>query len=240
MSLQLRDGYFRRHWLVQVLIFLQTVCTERKNAPVLTTAQRQQVEGLQTRCVELLKAIPPGGARFAAAVLLMLKREEHWIRWKANGCAPFDKAAATAREEGEAQAVAGTKRKAVGAGGPVRKMQLGNSALTRLWNMGSNSLEAIAKRQQESSQIPSLEAYLKPVAEQMDPEAGSEEEYKLKNDKASCWKALRLMAKKDVGLLSKVSSQNNGSLENAVSSFFEQLKSGSAATDEAAESQAIA
>ena len=44
------------------------------------------------------------------------------------------------------------------------------------------------------------------VMEQLDPEAGIEEEYKLTNDKAYCWKALRLMAKKDVSLLSKVSS----------------------------------
>ena len=42
------------------------------------------------------------------------------------------------------------------------------------------------------------------VMEQLDPEAGIEEEYKLTNDKAYCWKALRLMAKKDVSLLSKV------------------------------------
>ena len=48
------------------------------------------------------------------------------------------------------------------------------------------------------------------------------------------------MAKKDVGLLSKVSSQNNGSLENAVSCFFEQLKSGSAATEDPVESQSLA
>ena len=54
----------------------------------------------------------------------------------------------------------------------------------------------------------------------MDPEAGIEEEYKVKNDKAYQWKALRLMAKKDVALLSKVSAPN-GSLEAAVSFMFE-------------------
>ena len=45
----------------------------------------------------------------------------------------------------------------------------------------------------------------------MDPAAGIEEEYKLKNDKAYCWKALRLMAKKDVSLLSKVPSRGASS-----------------------------
>ena len=54
----------------------------------------------------------------------------------------------------------------------------------------------------------------------MDPEAGIEEEYKVKNDKAYQWKALRLMAKKDVSLLSKVSAPSGG-LEAAVKHLFE-------------------
>lgn len=82
MTLQLRDGYFRRHVLVQILIFLQAVSTERKNSVPLSAAQRQTVDSLHERCIELLKAVPPGGARFASAVITMLEREEHWIKWK--------------------------------------------------------------------------------------------------------------------------------------------------------------
>ena len=76
---------------------------------------------------------------------MMLEREEHWIKWKANGCQAFDKAAAVAREEGQ---VSRKRKSGPGAGG-VKKIQLGNSALTRLWNMGGNDLEAIAQKQQE-------------------------------------------------------------------------------------------
>ena len=234
MTLQLRDGYFRRHVLVQVLIFLQNVTTERKGVPALTAAQRQQVDGLHARCFELLKAIPPGGARFAAAVGTMLEREEHWIKWKVNGCVPFDKAAAIAREEG-GQGAAGTRKRKAGAGA-AKKTMLGNAALTKLWNMGGNDLKDIAGKQAEV--VPALADYLKPVQEQMDPEAGIEEEYKVKNDKAWSWKALRLMSKQDVGLLSKVSAPNGG-MESAVKHFFEQQEgeagSSGAAKDEAAD-----
>jgi THO complex subunit 1 len=226
MTLQLRDGYFRRHVLVQILIFLQTVVTERKGMPTLSASQRQQVDGLHTRCFELLRAIPPGGVRFASAVATMLEREEHWIRWKANGCVPFDKAAAAIREEsGGGASAAGVprKRKAAAGGGAVKKMFLGNAALTKLWNMGGNALEDIAQKQSEV--VPGLSDYLAPVAEQMDPEAGIEEEYKVKNDKAFQWKALRLMAKKDVALLSKVSAPNGG-LEAAVKHYFDQQGDG--------------
>ena len=60
-----------------------------------------------------------------------------------------------------------------------------------------------------------------------------EEEYKLKNDKAYCWKALRLMAKKDVSLLSKVSAPG-GSLESAVKSYDDKLKGAKEAPEEMA------
>ena len=218
ITLQLRDGYFRRHVLVQILIFLQTVTTERKGQPVLAASQRQQVDALHTRCIDLLRAIPPGGQKFADSVLAMLEREEHWIKWKANGCQAFDKAEALCTV-GE-----GRKRKAPAGLGAVKRMQLGNAALTKLWNSGSNDLEDIAQRQQDM--MPSLVDYLRPVYEQANPDEGIEEQYKVKNDKAFCWKAFRLISKHNVGLLSKV-SQQGGSLETAAKHLFEvELKEG--------------
>ena len=53
----------------------------------------------------------------------------------------------------------------------------------------------------------------------------------MKNDKAFCWKAFRLIAKKNVGLLSKVSAQG-GSLEAAAKHLFESGE-GAASKDEA-------
>ena len=47
--------------------------------------------------------------------------------------------------------------------------------------------------------------------------------YKMCNDKAYTWKALRLMAKKDVALLGQV-SQPGGSLEKAVTWMHEKMK----------------
>lgn len=60
------------------------------------------------------------------------------------GCNAFDKAAALSR-------AAGQKRRAGAVGGRAKvtkRMQLGNSELTRLWNMGGNSLEAISSTKQ--------------------------------------------------------------------------------------------
>ena len=66
-----------------------------------------------------------------------------------------------------------------------KRMQLGNASLTRLWNQGGNSLEAIAQKQQ--SAIPGLQEYLKPIHEQMDPAAGIEEQYACTQEKATLY-----------------------------------------------------
>lgn len=237
INLQLRDGYFRRHVLVQMLIFLQTISTERKGGVTLSYTQRQQVESMHARCISLLRAIPPAGARFADAVVAMLEREEHWIEWKRSNCPPFDKATlerAVAEPSG-AGGAAPKRRAAAAAGSAAKRVSVGSKELTKLWNMGSNDLESIAKRHAESH--PALGEYLKPVLVQMDPDEGIEEEYRLKNDKTFCWKALRLISKQDVSLLSKVNAQG-GSLETAVKAYFDGLEG--AANGEAKEEAPVA
>jgi len=216
IHLQLRDAYFRRHVLVQLQIFIQTIGTERKGAPTLSPEQLLQVEALQTRCTELMRGVAPNGSSFATAVAGVLEREQHWIGWKKAGCQSFDKAAATLKATGKKRSAA------AGGGRPTKRLSLGNQELSRLWNLGGNSLQALASSDSKR-RVPSLAEYLKPVEEQMDPAAGIEEEYKLKNDKVYTWKALRLMAKKDVSLLAKVAPPN-GSIEVAVATLLEKAK----------------
>lgn len=228
INLQLRDVYFRRHVLVQALIFLQSAGGEHKGVQPLTKTQRDKLEAMEKRAAELLAATPPNGALFAATVQAMLQRERHWTEWKKGGCVAFDKAAA---ELGGA--AAGAKRKAGPGGGRSKKMQLGNSELSKLWNLSGNDLESIvAAAAGSKTAAPSLAEFMAPLMEQLDPDAGIEEEYKLKNDKAYCWKALRLMAKKDVSLLSKVSAPG-GSIEAAARAMDDKLKGAKEAPEQA-------
>mmetsp|Transcript_14181 Transcript_14181/g.41591 ORF Transcript_14181/g.41591 Transcript_14181/m.41591 type:complete len:154 (+) Transcript_14181:156-617(+) len=78
LQLQLRDAYFRRHVLVQLLIFVQTISTDqlqRKGAPALAPRQREAAEKLRARASELLAGIAPNGPLFAAALERLLVRE---------------------------------------------------------------------------------------------------------------------------------------------------------------------
>ena len=80
-------------------------------------------------------------------------------------CTAACTAACTLHDVQAAVELSGQKRKpGVPGGGRSKRMQLGNSQLTKLWNMGSNSLEDIAANAAKNG-VPSLADYLKPVRE---------------------------------------------------------------------------
>ena len=62
INLQLRDVYFRRHVLVQILMFLQTAAAQDK----LLAAQHTRIEEMEARANDLLAATAPNGAPLAA------------------------------------------------------------------------------------------------------------------------------------------------------------------------------
>ena len=161
-------------------------------------------EKLKGACGVLLKAIPPGGAAFHAEVDALLAREEHWMEWKAAGCTPFEKTpymgrvsdaaphihahrptaltprpSSLCRYEAKHEGKRDAKRKGGEGGGAPKpkRIQVGTSELSRLWNLGGNSLEEIAAGAAAKQSVPGLVEYLQPVLEQMDPAEGIEEEY---------------------------------------------------------------
>jgi len=70
-------------WQVQLLIFLQTVTTERKGAPPLSPAQHETCDSLRSRATELLCGVAPHGPAFAAALDRLGQGGGHYDRWLA-------------------------------------------------------------------------------------------------------------------------------------------------------------
>jgi THO complex subunit 1 len=105
--------------------------------------------------------VAPNGPAFAAALDRLLTREVHWLQWKANGCPAFDRVAADKSVDAGAP-VAGGKRKRAGPASRAKRLQLGNSELSRLWNLGDNSLTAIAAEGNKQA-VPTLAEYLQPL-----------------------------------------------------------------------------
>ena len=64
-------------------------------------------------------------------------QERHWLEWKRDGCAAFDRAATEA--ESAPLAAGGAKKRRSGAAARAggKRQQLGNSELSRLWNLGA-------------------------------------------------------------------------------------------------------
>eukprot|EP00898_Chlorokybus_atmophyticus_P000119 jgi/Chlat1/1107/Chrsp110S08639 len=194
MPLQLRDPNFRRHMLVQCCILFQYLKDPKnlkdQKEPVLNEKQMAEFNSVQARVHTLLEATPPHGADFLKAILHILDRENAWVAWKRAGCPEMERPPERAVRSA-AQAASMRKRKLPpgGAGG----VRMGNPELDRLWNISADNLAFLKTR--AHTRLPDVVEFLQPMAEQLDPDAGIDEEYKLKNDRVYCWKALRLIAR---------------------------------------------
>ncbi|KJE90322.1 hypothetical protein CAOG_08534 [Capsaspora owczarzaki ATCC 30864] len=93
-QLQLNDSTFRRHMLVQILIIFQylAVPSKARKTLVLKDDQLKLLFELRDKTMAALRAVPPHGAVFAAAVGQVLESELDWNTWKNESCPPFERA----------------------------------------------------------------------------------------------------------------------------------------------------
>merc|ERR1712156_1216221 len=74
-----------------------------------------------------------------------------------------------------------------------KRVNLGNTGLTALWNQNPDNLEACRARDRDF--LPSLQNYFEEAIEQLDPVNQVEDEYKKVNNGEWGWRALRLMSR---------------------------------------------
>jgi len=205
LQLQLSDSNFRRYILLQFLILFQYLKSNVKfktDNQVLSGDQAKWTDETTKKIYKLLEETPPNGKEFCKSVTHILEREEHWNKWKNEGCPSSAKKRSP--EEKEPELVLGEKgsyrRKKRPLGDVIRKevaakrVNLGNSGLTTLWNLNPDNLEAC--RAKERDFLPSLESYLEEAIEQLDPKNEIEDTYKKINNGEWGWRALRLMSRR--------------------------------------------
>ncbi|XP_059175712.1 THO complex subunit 1-like [Physella acuta] len=194
LNLQLNDSNFRRYVLVQFLIIFQYLRATIKFKTVnhtLTDEQSEWIKESQEKVSKLLCETPPCGEQFCSFVKHILEREEHWNNWKNDSCPNFIKE----RKE-LVKPKARPKRKRIGddlLASNGKSLKLGNSELTRLWNLNPDNMEA-AKADSRVF-LPKLDDFFANAIEQADPEAMVEEQYKDINQQNFQWKAYRLLAR---------------------------------------------
>ena len=192
MNLQLRDSHFRRHILIQFLVLFQYLTGSIKFKPashVATETQQAWIQETSEKVYQLIAETPPNGAEFSTYIRQVLKREENWIAWKNEGCPSFEKAPLTTSDLEPRP-----KRPHLGDGHaiPSRKLDLGSAELSRLWNLCPDNLAAC--RTKHRVFVPDAEQFLAEAAEQADPVARIEAEYKVISNPNFAWRSLRLLS----------------------------------------------
>ncbi|ELR14255.1 uncharacterized protein ACA1_327400 [Acanthamoeba castellanii str. Neff] len=200
LRLQLRDPWFRRHIMVQFLVFFQSLRVVSESSTIaqkLTEQQKNEIAGLTKKTKTSLWETPPNGMHFTNTIYAILKRENNWTDWKKEGCPPFEK-----------PPVAPLEPAAVRAAREVRfnKKKKGLAAL--LEGESVRDLQALLQKEERGRMV-SLEEWLEPVIEEMDPEAAIESQYKkINTDKIYVWRAKRLTFKRSLEYFCTLAKQD--------------------------------
>ena len=107
--------HFSRYILLQFLILFQYLKSNVKfktDAQALSSDQDKWIGETTRKIYRLLEETPPLGPEFARSVKRILHREEHWNRWKNEGCPSLAR-----KTEAEPE----TDKKGLGDGGSSRK-----------------------------------------------------------------------------------------------------------------------
>ncbi|CAI5525098.1 unnamed protein product [Closterium sp. Naga37s-1] len=184
LQLELRDGSFRRQFLVQCLILLEYLMIPGKaEKDDKREAMRAEAREFEARVKKLLRRLPPGGEDFLTSVEHVMRREKHWVAWKKEVCPPFDRPPADLTPRRDPT--------------PKRPRYLmGNKELDRLFRWADKHPDALTDPEQVA--VPAFRDFIQPLADDMDPENCIEAEYHRTNDKVFCWRALRLAARSDI------------------------------------------
>lgn len=157
----------------------------------------------------------PQHRTFSKAVRAVLDRDEAWVRWKENGCPPFEEPSWT---EKEFDAVEKRLRQITAPLAPYR-FPLGNDELSKLWrNAGDLSMQSLVGR----VQLPNPEKFVTDELDKAELDSlPPAEQVQLIDQRASReWRGLRLAMKYDmVGV-----AEQKGSLTKYVDSKQDSVK----------------
>ncbi|VDC04277.1 unnamed protein product [Peniophora sp. CBMAI 1063] len=156
LDLEIADVHFRRQVIFQLLVLLQHLdaWTPTAKAAWCNTKNRSLqfdftlqpddatwVSDVRTRLAGELRSSVPAGGVFAETVAVVLERERNWIRWKNEGCPPFEM---PIREVGiEEETKEARKRMKAEREGKEGAPRYGSAALKDLWENGFKELSQL-------------------------------------------------------------------------------------------------
>ena len=91
--------------------YLKSHVKFKTDAQTLDSSQTKWMEETEKKIYKLLGETPPNGQEFSKSVKHILHREEHWNKWKNEGCPSFSKKVEEAKSD----------KKPIGEGGSYRR-----------------------------------------------------------------------------------------------------------------------
>ena len=99
LSIQLKDPNFRKSWLTQIILRLESIKNplklDQKRGFEIKEADLERIKNLEKKVTDYIKEIPTSltnGLHLDKQLDFFIEREKNWSTWKDNGCQPFDKA----------------------------------------------------------------------------------------------------------------------------------------------------
>uniref|UniRef100_A0A7S3G050 THO complex subunit 1 n=1 Tax=Palpitomonas bilix TaxID=652834 RepID=A0A7S3G050_9EUKA len=195
IGLQVKDHYFRRHVLVQLLIFFKSMLgslnvsyLKRLEAHFKEESRKKVLRGWCEKVEALLKQTNPEGGEFASFIASLLQREESWVKWKEGKCQNFEKKPVESKE-----VKAGLGQTS------VKRTVMGNTHLSQLWANKASTEEAQLRQLEEPERNMYMPAslLLDTVRDEMDPDMQVDEDVKSKNEKNFVWMTMRSLSTSD-------------------------------------------
>ncbi|KAG4095243.1 hypothetical protein H8356DRAFT_1687632 [Neocallimastix lanati (nom. inval.)] len=229
-DLELKDPYFRKQILVQILIaiqFLSSLSTKEKqnmqNYLTKTGKQIVQNKSIQYQYTltdeqfkwtkekrdlikDLLEVIEPNGYEFTKTIFYILKHEKNMIKWKAESCRSYEKPEMLLQNKIKRQK---TNNIPVSQFSPV----IVNPVLKELFKESSeNVLRSLSD--ESRNVVPTIEEFLEPLKLDLELEVDPQDRCTASSE--YCWKALRIASRHHLNII-----QKSGKAD--VESFYSQL-----------------
>ncbi|KAF6779101.1 hypothetical protein AHF37_01465 [Paragonimus kellicotti] len=197
LDLQLMDSGFRRSIMVQFLLVFQYLTTPSKFKTPEQVLSDEQVEWITRKRESVLRLLSIGHAdrspqssdSCVSTIERILERENHWNRWKNEGCPsfvrPVEKSPVAPRKRRTNPLVDRTGNKI---------FRFGNRELDKLWNVCPDNLAAC--RDERRLFRPSLQTYFQDAILELDPAEKVAEEYRSVNKEEWCWRAMRFLSRR--------------------------------------------
>ena len=200
LPLQLKDPVLRIQILSQILIHIKFLRVKSFEIKIPSSKPSKDVTSILKRLDEvealaegLLSKVPPHGKKIQELVSSLLVRESSWIRWKGikpTPCPEF------VRHPTEAH------KNYANVGASSKRTYTDMTSEEYYFDVSEESIRTASLRLTDPPI--SFGSHIEAFVQAEDPEAGIEEEFHPKHSSVYCWRALRLLAAKDVILLEKV------------------------------------